>query len=233
MPRYLKRALAAMVGLAVAFTALVGFAHTRRGRPLLALLSGSKARGGCPLGYDAARTPAQKEAARRVFAVSHAGEDRAAARPALGFELDRTTRADVGTWARVHGVACKVPRSGPDLDCADVPDAALPAPYRGAPIVSLWLSFGAGDTLDSLVVVRRSPDAATISATFEAVTSTVATEAGQARVVDGDPSAERLAAGLLHQASAEYRFRNYYAVARATNMGDAFALTEEYRSLAD
>ena len=41
----------------------------------------------------------------------------------------------------------------------------------------------------------------------------------------------RISGGSLKQASAEYRFRDYYALARATNMGQGFALTEEYRSL--
>jgi hypothetical protein len=81
--------------------------------------------------------------------------------------------------------------------------AALPPPYRGAPVLSLWLSFGAEDTLTSVVVVRRSPHAATISATCEAITAALAGQAG--------PSAELLAARLLRQASAEYRFRDYYA----------------------
>ena len=139
----------------------------------------------------------------------------------------------MSAWALAHGVVCKVPRSGPDLDCADVPDAALPSAYRGAPILSLWLSFGASGALASVVVVRRSPEAATISATFEAVTSTLAREAGPATVVEGNPRASRLSVGLLRQSSAEYRFRDYYAVARATNMGDGFALTEEYRALPD
>jgi hypothetical protein len=228
------RVLAGVMGLAVAFTAVVGFAHTRAGRPLLARMASGKAKGGaCPFGYDAAQTPEQKEAKRRAFAAAHAGEGLAASRPALGFELGRSTRGEVSAWTRAHGVACKVPRSGPDLDCADVPDGALPVPWRGAPVASMWIGFGPGDTLASVVVVRRAPGAEAISATFAAVTSAVAAQAGPARATEGDPSAARLSAGLLQQASAEYRVRDYYAVVRATNMGDGFALTEDYRSLAD
>ncbi len=233
MRRFVKRALAAVVGLLVVFTVVVGFAHTRAGR-LLAFVAFGKAKGGaCPLGYDVAQTPEQKESARRAFAASHGGEARAAARPALGFELDRTTRADARAWASAHGITCKEARTGPDLDCAAVPDDALAAAFRGAPVVSVWLTFGARDTLTTVVVVRRSPDAAAISATFAAITAAVSSQAGPARMTDGDPSVERLSAGLLRQASAEYRFRDYYALARATNMGNGFALTEEYRSLPD
>ena len=49
----------------------------------------------------------------------------------------------------------------------------------------------------------------------------------------GDSAPSSLAAGLLRQASAEFRFSDYYAIARVTNMGDGFMLTEEYRSLVD
>ena len=40
-----------------------------------------------------------------------------------------------------------------------------------------------------------------------------------------------ITSGLLRQASAEYRFRDYYAIARATNLGDEYVLTEEYHAL--
>ena len=84
-----------------------------------------------------------------------------------------------------------------------------------------------------MVAVRRDASAGVISAAFRAVTGDLANEAGPAATVEGDPSAARLSSGLLQQASAEYRFRDYYALARATNMGDGFVLTEEYRSLPD
>jgi hypothetical protein len=229
--RVVKRALASILGLGVAFTAVMGFAHTKPGRPLLMLIKGSRvARGACPLGYDVAATPEQKAAARRRFAATHAGAERAMSRPALGFDLDRTTRADVQAWAASHSIACRAPRSGPDLDCADVPASALPEPYRGATIASVWMTFGARDTLTSVTVVRRDRSAEAISAAFRGLASLLAREAGRG-MQSGDSSATTLGSGLLRQASAEYRFRDYYALARATNMGDGFALTEEYRSL--
>jgi hypothetical protein len=63
------------------------------------------------------------------------------------------------------------------------------------------------------------------------VAERVTREAGHAAASSGDPS--RLASGTLYQATAEYRFSNYFAVARATNMGPGtgYVLTEEYRSL--
>jgi hypothetical protein len=232
MPRSsFRKALAGAAGLALAFTAAVGVAHTRAGRPLLAWMGGGHAKGGCPFGYDAARTPEERAAALRQFATTHAGEARAAARPALGFTLDVTTRADVLAWAAARGVACRAPRSGPDLTCDDVPAEALPDARAGARLAGLWMTFGPRDELVSVTAVRRHPSAETIAAAFGDVTATVAREAGPPVSTEGDASAARLAAAPLRQASAEYRFRDYYALARATNMGSAFALTEEYRSL--
>ena len=234
--RFVKVSVLSVLGLALAFTAFMGFAHTRAGRPLLALMghgAHGPSAGGCPLGFDRAATPAQRATARARFAADHRGEGRATARPALGFRLDETTRADVTAWAASHGVTCKKPRSGADVDCADLPEALLPDASRGAGVRSLWLTFGADDTLVSVVAVRRDASAGVISAAFRAVTGDLASEAGPAATVEGDPSAARLSSGLLQQASAEYRFRDYYALARATNMGDGFVLTEEYRSLLD
>jgi hypothetical protein len=234
--RFLKVAALSTLSLALAFTAFMGFAHTRAGRPLLALMGHGghgATKGGCPLGFDKGATPQQRAAARARFAADHHGEGRAAARPALGFRLDETTRADVTAWAESHGVTCRKPRSGADLDCADLSEALLPDAARGAGVQNLWLTFGAADTLVSVMAVRRDASAGVISDTFRAVTGELAHDAGPAAAVEGDPSPARLSSGLLQQASAEYRFRDYYALARATNMGNGFVLTEEYRSLAD
>ena len=83
------------------------------------------------------------------------------------------------------------------------------------------------------VVVREAPRAEAVSAAFEAIAGEIDRAAGPRTAEGGDPSPAGLAAGLLRQASAEYRFHDYYAVLRATNMGDRFALTEEYRALPD
>ncbi len=232
--RFLRISLLSLVGLAVVFTAVVGFAHTKAGRPLLALMGhGAKKGGACPLGFDVAASPEQKEAARLRFAADHRGEGHAAGRPALGFILDETTRDDVVAWAREHHVTCTTPRSGADLDCVNVPDTLLPDAARGAPVRDMRLVFGKRSTLISVVAVRRDSSAAAISSTFRAVTVDLAREAGPPASQEGDAGPARLSAGLLRQASAEYRFTNYYALARATNMGDGFVLTEEYRSLPD
>ena len=231
------RILGGVVGFVVVATALIGFAHTKAGRPLRPLLvlieravPASTAR--CPLGYDVKATPAAREAGRRRFAATHAGLAVAGARPALGFTLDVTSRSDVQAWAAAHGVRCVPPRSGADLECDDVPPAALPAELGGVGLKTLWLELGAGDRLIAVRALRQAPQVAPVSDAFGTLTATLRRRVGQPVAVRGEATPAALSAGTLRQASAEYRFKDYYAITRATNLGrDGFALTEEYRSL--
>ena len=152
-------------------TAVVGFAHTRPGRPLLAWLGkttglGAKRGGGCPLGYDQTATPAQREAARARFAVAHGGSERASSKPALGFTLDRTTRSDVLEWAAVHGVSCAAGKGAADLGCAQVPDDLVPAGFRGVGGETVWFTFGAGERLLSVIAIAHADAPNPIRAAF-------------------------------------------------------------------
>lgn len=235
LSRTVRRALGSTLGVLVLGTALMGYAHTPAGRPLLQWMGLSmKAAGGgggCPLGYDVKASPEQKEAARQGFAAAHRGTLPARARPALGFTLDGTTRRQVLAWAEAHGVQCTVPRSGADLECEQVPASLLSDPGRQVAIRTLWLTFGAGGTLVSAIAVSRAPEAALIGATYAAVTQGLTQQAGAPTQQDTGRDATWLSQGLLRQTSAEYRFQDFYALARATNMGDGFVITEEYRSL--
>ncbi|MBS2021005.1 MAG: hypothetical protein JST92_01235 [Deltaproteobacteria bacterium] len=222
--------------LSVALVAAMGLLHTPMGRPLRDRLFGAHAAhptsGVCPFGYG--KQPAQAddhEGARQAFAASHRGTAAAHARPALGFTLDHTTRAEVLAWAAGHRIACAQPRVGADLSCEDVPAAVLPEGFAGEPIESLWFDFGKGGVLRSVTAVRKSLDAQGISAAFASVSERVAMLSGADAVISGNPSAASLRGGLLRQASAEVRLKDYYALARETNLGDGFTLTEEYRSL--
>jgi hypothetical protein len=242
--RALKVSAISVVSLGVTFTAVMGFAHTKAGHPLLALMGsamGDHSHSGkpgakCPLGFGSKGTPEEKEASRRQFAASHAGGERAPLRPALGFQLDATTRSDVTAWATAHGISCSVPKSGSDLDCSNVRADALPPGGDASSIgfQSIWFTFGEGDKLIAAVGVRQDPRADEMSSAFVHLVDGVTQEAGSPAKTQGDPSPVALASGALYQASAEYRFRNYFAVARVTNMGSkGYVLTEEYHSLPD
>jgi hypothetical protein len=231
------RVAGGLLGLAVAFTAVMGFAHTKPGRPLLALMgmaSGGKAKGGgCPFGYDVPPNPEQREAGLRKLAAAHPSDTVAPARPGLGFELGRDTRADVDRWAASFGITCKKPRSGIDLECTDVPDAAVPSALRGARVSSLWFNFDASSAISGLVVNRHADDAALAQSTYASVTADITEKAGPTATVHGEPTVAFLSQGQLAQVSAEYYFQNYSAVIRATSLRGGFSVTETYRRLAN
>jgi hypothetical protein len=228
MKRVLVRALATGAGVAGLLVGVVGFAHTTSGRPLLRAFT-NLAHGGCPFGYDKPASPAERERARLNFAVTHHGIERAASRPALGFQLDQTTRGDVLAAMAKHGVACTAAKGLSDMTCDGVPSDALgsaPGSKR-----TLWLTFGERSQLLSVIAISRDSAADAISSAYEATARELDQQAGPATTTHGDASPAVLSSGALRQASAEFRFSNYYALTRVTNLGTGFVLTEEYRSL--
>lgn len=243
--RFLRPVLGWTAGLSLGFVALMGVAHTKPGRPLLTLMFGSHgatpagaAAGGCPLGFDqAARDPAAKEAGRRRQVEALRGEGKAAARPALGFELDRATRADVEAWAAREGVTCvkpKAPMFGADLDCSNVAAERLPAASNGLGASSVWFQFDQADRLVMVRATHRAPDAQSAAKAIGDDVERLGREAGAPARRRGETSAEYLEAGLLRQARVEFAFHDYFAAATATKLrADEYVLTEEYRSLAD
>lgn len=234
--RWLRLTLG-LVGAAALVVAIMGFAHTPAGRPLLAGLGRIFGDAACPLGYDKLASPAERENARRRFAASHRGASPANNRPALGFELDRTLRSEVVAFMASRRVACQAGTSVADLVCEKVSASALPVHDMVAasdgdwPLRTLWFNFGPSDRLVSVVALSRNPRAEPISAALTSTIGVLARQAGPATRIQGDVAAASLAGGALRQASAEFRFSNYYATTRATNLGDNFLLTEEYRSL--
>ena len=191
------------------------------------------AHGGCPFGYDKPMSPAQRERARLNFAAVHRGERRAASRPALGFVLDHTTRDDVVAHFAKYGVSCSTGKGLSDLTCNNVPSDALEGATPHAPARNLWLTFGLKQQLLAVIAVSRDAQAEPISTAFIATRSALDHEVGAVTKTRGNADSHALAQGVLYQASAEFRFRDYYALTRATNLGKGFMLTEEYRSLPD
>ncbi|MES1174433.1 MAG: hypothetical protein ABUL62_08890 [Myxococcales bacterium] len=232
MKRALARVLAVAGGSVALLVGLVGVAHTSAGRPLLGAVT-RMAHGGCPFGYDKPMSPEQRERAQANFASKHRGDRAATSRPALGFTLDHTTRAEIVAHFAARGISCTQGKGLSDLTCNGVPSSALPGTPTPAPARNLWLTFGTRQQLLSVIAVSRAPEPEAISAAFVALRSEVDRAAGAVTETHGNPDPHALAEGALHQASAEFRFRDYYAVQRATNLTKDFVLTEEYRSLPD
>lgn len=208
--------------------ALVAMAVTHVG-PVRHWLAARGHTGGaaCPFGYGG-DPAAARDAARRAHAALR-GELAAHERPALGFSLDRTTAADLARWELDHGASCETKRGGTLVQCTKVGDGIASA----IPLTSVQFQLGATGTLTTIRAVRRSRDADQVAAAFVAVERDLTSRAGAPVARDGSPASEALASAVLRQATAEYRFTDYRAVVRATNMGDGFVLTEEYASLVD
>ena len=103
-------------GVLAAATLVTGILHLPAARPLLLLI------GACPVGRASA---SEIEEARGIALRSLRGHGRAPARPALSFDLERTTLDDVRGWARARGIACDLSRESTLLVCSRVPAPAL------------------------------------------------------------------------------------------------------------
>ncbi|CAN5654113.1 hypothetical protein BH11MYX1_BH11MYX1_46960 [soil metagenome] len=168
--------------------------------------------GVCPLGYG---TQAQ-----------HVALAPSKARPTLGFELGATTAAEIERWGQVHGVTCSEHHHGAQLDCEAVPSSLLGD--VAAPPAALSFSIDSAGAVRSIEVTRRGPQAAAITAAFDALSHELAAQHGAPIKQSGIATPEDLSRGALRQAMVEYRATDYRAVLRATNMGDGFVLTEHY-----
>jgi hypothetical protein len=226
----LRRALIA-VGVATgSFVGLMGFAHTPQGRPVLAWMASA---GGCPVPMGGKLTVAQREQARRRQVQAARTETRAQERPALGFELDRSTRSEVTAKLADAGVSCK-DRSEVAIVCSGVPAALLPGSFQGLDAELLTLSFAPDDRLVLVDVSRRKSSPEEAAQAIEAVATDLSRRAGPPARTAGERSASYLAAGTWRQARAEFRFADYIADVSATNMGEAGVLVREaYRSAND
>ena len=221
----------AACGTALFLVGLIGFAHTPAGRPMLSTV-GRLFRGkACPLGYDRAATPEARESQRAQFAALHRGPARAVGKPALGFDLDHASRTTVASSLKARGVDCRAASAVADLVCENVSGQALPEEFRVNATRDMWFNFGRNDKLISVVAVSRATTAPQASAAFRDVCHTIGRRAGPTTHTSGYADAQWLNAGSLHQATNEFAFTDYFASARATNMGKDFLLIEEYRSL--
>jgi hypothetical protein len=237
-----KRLLAGTVIASGLFVGLIGFAHTKPGRPLRPMLvvlnkvmgATPEAKGGaCPLGYDQGGSPAEVEAARKRSVAQFKGAAPSSVRPAFGFSLGVTPRKDVESWAAEHRVSCT--KQGPmRLVCAQVPSTALPAGFQGVDIDEVYLQFDPQEHLVSVGTVRSSHDAEVVLRTHMGLTAELQKKLGEPSTTSGKPDLEYLRGGLLRQVRSEFRFSDYYATSSVTAMGQGrFVISERYELLAD
>jgi hypothetical protein len=174
---------------------------------------------GCPVaGHEA--TPEQIEAFRQKTTPALKGSTRAAARPANGFTLDRSTRDEVIAWGEEMHATCKEELSGAIVRCehaADIDDALFRFDPKGI-LVGVDLMHAA---TDGNTAVRELDE---LSAKIEKA-------AGPPSSLRGTRSGEWMSAPN-RQITAEFRFTDYAADLTATNFGErGVVVHEQYRSI--
>ena len=229
LSKRIRWVLGVVIGLPLLAVGIIGFAHTKTGRPLLAYIPGM---GKCPLGFGANLSPARRDAARKTALAPFKGKERAAARPALGFALDETSRHDIEQWASTHAVTCKSPDpSNTQLLCSDVPRGAL----TGAQHDSEEVRFGF-DSADRLVSVRAATNRLGPTDAIASVVSAetqVGSAVGPATSTTGVRDPATLETPLA-QASSSFRYSDYRAEISATNVGGSrVRVIEQYQAIPD
>jgi hypothetical protein len=218
------------LGIATAACGIVAALHLPCGRSLLA------ATGGCPVGKDGKPVSAERLEEFRVQAAKASlkgqGRAAAAARPAYGFTLDQSTKADVVAWATASAYDCKEELGGAALRCEGVGqrEAAKPGGVRDA-----YFRFDRADSRGTIVGIDLMHEGATPERAAELLASlsaAVAREAGPPTAVRGEASAAHLGQGDMSRAATEFRFADYAADISATNFGDqGIVVRQQYRSV--
>lgn len=173
--------------------------------------------GACPFGYD-----------QQSAQVARPASARSPAFPVLGFHLAGTTRDEIRTWARTHGVACAAKRGGRLLECLDVPASALGE--RGTQLAgaTLWFELDDGGVVKAIKTLRRTGAATDVASAFDATESALRARVGAPTTATGSSDPSDLSRGAFRQAMVAYAAGDYRAVIRATNMGKDYTLTENY-----
>lgn len=226
-PRSVLLRIALVLLAAVAlFVGVVGWFHTAAGRVVYARVFGAE----CPVGRASAR---DVERGRLEVARIARGTSVAASRPALGFELDRTTRAEIDAWASRNQATCRERRERTLVLCTNVRAEAL----GRSGFLYDEVTFGFAPTtlrLVNLTAVRYR------LAHSDAVRFVRELEDGMQRAVGapsrrgGELSTDFLSATQYATSASYYAFSNYLADLTATNIvGEGVIVREHYMSAVD
>jgi len=208
-------------GALAAATLAVGILHLPAARPLLALL------GACPVGRASAR---EIEEARAIALRTLRGDGQAPARPALAFDLERTTIDDVCAWARAHAIACDVSRESTLLVCSRVPPVAVRS-TAPQPIDEVAFVFRVRDKrLVNLTTLTTGMEARAAADSFSSIASRLASALGA-------PEASRVPPPQwdgMRPAFVRYRYADYIADLSAMRLpGRGIVVREQYMSASD
>lgn len=223
--RRVKKVATSIALVAIASIGVMGFLHTKMGKPLLMKL------GGCPVGNVSAQD--MEEVRAKAFAASQpATETPPPSMFALGFELDKATIKDVTAWAASHNITCDDSREGSVLVCANVSAKDVPIPEdSNVPFTELTFGFRASDKALYTVTGWRqdvSPEAA--AAAMTTVGTKMVSVLGQPHVFQGKPTSTFLASEGMPTSVISYKFTGYTASVSASKMPAGVWVREVYVS---
>ncbi len=209
--------LVAVISLSIG---AIGWLHTAAGRVVYAKLFGAR----CPVGRASAQ---DVERGRIQVARAVRGSTRAAERPALGFELDRSTRADVDAWAARNRVECRERRERTLLLCTTV--SARAVSREGASFDEVTFAFTPSTLrLVNLTAVRYrlSPEEAVRH--VSALEATMRAKVGEPSRRAGELDAAHLSSNAYATSAMYYAFSDYVADVTATNIPTQGVLVREH-----
>lgn len=227
--RALVRAATALAAVAVLGTVVIGVAHTPWGRPLLRLplLSALAEQAGCPVGSI---EPAAYEKVQATKLRRELGEQPAHSRPALGFTLGQTQRAEVERWAKAKGANCSAGFVASVLECQDV--KALGPQERQLPRAQVRLQFDASERLISVDLFCDQGDAPALVGAFIATGQALDEQVGPATSSVGTPSVAAATSSPFRTLLRQYNYRDYVARLTLLNLGKrGLRLREQYSFL--
>jgi hypothetical protein len=216
-----RTAVAGVATLGVGTLAIAALHHPYA-RPLLARMGRV-----CPTQQVSA---ADVQAARDYGLARLQGAHPAPERPALGFELQRSSETAVLRWAERHRLRCRSETRGlRSLECEDVPPVALGVPDSEGRVDSLTLAFDAEGRVVAVDALRRKLEAHRASDALRAAGTRLAERLGRPTETLGESDAVYLSGGPFRTAFVRYRFRDYVATVAAVHLPDeGLAVREQY-----
>jgi hypothetical protein len=179
--------------------------------------------GGCPFGNASL---AELESARHAAMQPERGKTPAPARPALGFELDKTTRADTRAWASRSHVSCDDVREGL-VKCTSVPASALGVPEADGPVGELYFGFNTKGVLVDVSTMRTHVD----PRPAEDIEGRLEAQVGVPQMKKGGFDGKTIATPV---STVRYRYSDYFAEVIALHLKDeGLVLREHYMSAND
>jgi len=180
----------------------------------------------CPVASNAQVAAVQQATLAAI--QKGAGARAAPVRPALGFALDRTTIADLRTWASHLSVVCAEEKEATLVRCSAVPTFALPESHGGEGIVDeIVFGLRATDgTLFSVDAFRKDIDGPSAERQTAAIASTLKGLLGAPELDVGTP----VSTGAGEAYVLRFAFSDCIVELTTARLASGIALRERYMS---